>query len=50
MAKPYLECRIFGGMSIEETAEALAISVSTVKREWAAAQAWRYRELREESA
>lgn len=45
-----VECRIFGGMSIEETAEALAISVSTVKREWAEAQAWLYRELREESA
>ena len=45
-----VECRIFGGMSIEETAQALAISVSTVKREWAQAQAWLYRELREKSA
>ena len=45
-----VECRIFGGMSIEETAEALAISVSTVKREWAVAQAWLYRELQEKSA
>ena len=44
------ECRIFGGMSIEETAEALAISVSTVKREWAVAQAWLYRELQEKPA
>jgi RNA polymerase sigma factor (TIGR02999 family) len=43
------ECRIFGGMSIEETAESLAVSVSTVKREWAEAQSWLYRELREKS-
>lgn len=40
-----VECRFFGGMSIEETAEALAISPATVKREWAVARAWLNREL-----
>ncbi len=37
--------RYFGGLSHEETAAALAISVATVKREWAAAKAWLRREL-----
>jgi RNA polymerase sigma-70 factor, ECF subfamily len=40
-----VECRFYGGMSIEETAEALAVSPATVKREWAAARAWLNREL-----
>ena len=40
-----VECRFFGGMSIEETAEALEISPATVKREWALARAWLNREL-----
>jgi RNA polymerase sigma factor (TIGR02999 family) len=35
-----VECRFFGGMSVEETAEALDISVATVKREWSVARAW----------
>jgi RNA polymerase sigma factor (TIGR02999 family) len=43
-----VECRVFGGMSVEETATALSISPATVKREWAAALAWLYREMREE--
>ena len=30
-----VECRFFGGMSIEETAEALGVSPATVKRDWA---------------
>lgn len=42
-----VECRFFGGMTIEETAEALGISPATVKRGWTAAQAWLYRDLRE---
>jgi RNA polymerase sigma factor (TIGR02999 family) len=29
-----IECRVFGGMTIEEVAEAMAISPATVKREW----------------
>lgn len=41
-----VECRFYGGMSIPETALALGISEATVKREWAVAQAWLYRELK----
>jgi RNA polymerase sigma factor (TIGR02999 family) len=40
-----VECRFFGGMSVEETAELLNISPATVKREWATARAWLNREL-----
>ena len=40
-----VECRFFGGMTIQETAEALNISPATVKRGWIMAQAWLYREL-----
>jgi DNA-directed RNA polymerase specialized sigma24 family protein len=35
----------FGGLSIEETAEVMAISTGTVKREWTKAEAWLRREL-----
>ena len=37
--------RFFGGLSHEETAEALGISVITCKREWASAKAWLKQEL-----
>lgn len=40
-----VEMRYFGGMTVEEMAEALAISPTTVKREWAVARAWLYRRL-----
>ena len=40
-----VELRYFGGLSIEDTAEALEISPATVKREWAIARAWLRREL-----
>ena len=40
-----VECRVFGGMTIEEVAEALSISPATVKREWQIASAQLYREL-----
>ena len=40
-----VECRFFGGMSIDETATALGISSATVKRDWAIAQAWLHREI-----
>ena len=40
-----VELRFFGGLSVEETAEALSISPATVKREWAVARAWLRREL-----
>jgi RNA polymerase sigma factor (TIGR02999 family) len=36
---------LFGGCSIQETAEILQISPATMKREWASARAWLYREL-----
>lgn len=40
-----VELRFFAGLSIEETAQALKISPATVKRDWAVARAWLYREL-----
>jgi RNA polymerase sigma factor (TIGR02999 family) len=43
-----VELRYFGGLSIEETAEALDLSAATVKREWSMARAWLYRRLRED--
>lgn len=43
-----VECRVFGGMTIDETAEALDISPATVSRGWGMAQAWLRRELDEE--
>jgi len=39
------ELRYFGGLSVEETAEALSISVATVMREWRITKAWLQREL-----
>ncbi len=43
-----VECRFFGGMSIEETAASLDISPATVKRSWTMAKAWLYNELNEQ--
>ena len=40
-----VELRYFGGMTIEDTAEALDRSPATIKREWAVARAWLRREL-----
>jgi RNA polymerase sigma factor (TIGR02999 family) len=40
-----VELRFFGGLTIEETAEALRISPATVKNEWAFAKAWLRLEL-----
>jgi len=40
-----VEMRFFGGLSIEETAEALGISARTVHTEWAFARAWLYKTL-----
>jgi len=42
-----VECRFYGGMSVDETAEALATSPATVKRDWTAARAYLNRELAE---
>lgn len=43
-----IELRFFGGLTIEETAEALNISPATVKREWAMAKAWLYESLKKQ--
>lgn len=40
-----VECRFFGGMSVEETATALGVSPRSVKRDWAFARAWLLREM-----
>jgi len=40
-----VEMRFFGGLTVEETAEALSISPITVKRDWSLARAWLYGEL-----
>jgi RNA polymerase sigma factor (TIGR02999 family) len=40
-----VELRFFAGLSIEETAEVLGVSDSTVKREWRVARAWLLREM-----
>ncbi len=42
-----VECRYFGGLSFEETAEALGISIATAKRDWRTARAWLYAALHE---
>jgi len=43
-----VECRFFGGMTEEETAEATGLGLRTVKRDWAKARSWLYRELFED--
>jgi RNA polymerase sigma factor (TIGR02999 family) len=40
-----VEQRFFGGLSIQETAQVTGLSPATVKREWAVARAWLYREI-----
>jgi RNA polymerase sigma-70 factor (ECF subfamily) len=44
-----VELRFFGGMSVEETAEALGVSPITVKRDWSTAKAWLHRAIKESS-
>jgi RNA polymerase sigma factor (TIGR02999 family) len=41
-----VEMRFFGGLSVEETAEALHVSRDTVMRDWKLAKAWLLRELK----
>ena len=41
-----VEMRFFGGLSVEETAEALDVSVETVHRDWRLARSWLLRRLR----
>jgi RNA polymerase sigma factor (TIGR02999 family) len=40
------ELRFFSGLSVEETAQVLGVSVATVEREWQAARAWLYAALK----
>ena len=40
-----VELRYFGGLSLEETAESLGISLMTVRRDWRAAKAWLFKRL-----
>lgn len=40
-----VELRFFGGLSLEEVAEVLRVSVSTVRRDWRMAQAWLHQQL-----
>jgi RNA polymerase sigma factor (TIGR02999 family) len=42
-----VECRFFSRMTIRATADALGVSPATVKRGWATARAWLYRDLKE---
>ena len=44
-----IELRFFGGLSLKETAEALQISVASVRRDWALARAWLHRRLSRET-
>jgi RNA polymerase sigma factor (sigma-70 family) len=40
-----IELKFFGGLSLQETADVLRVSVGTVRRDWSLARAWLYREL-----
>lgn len=42
-----VELRFFGGLSIEETARALDVSVATANRDWVTAKAWLFRRLKQ---
>jgi RNA polymerase sigma factor (TIGR02999 family) len=44
-----VECRYFGEMTIDDTAEALGISASTVRRDWEKARGWLHKELKSQS-
>ena len=44
-AAKVVELRFFGGLGNDEVAEALGVSLATVKRDWAVARAWLHREL-----
>lgn len=43
-----VECRFFGGMTIEDTASVLGLSPATVKRDWTDARTWLFSEIRKE--
>jgi RNA polymerase sigma factor (TIGR02999 family) len=41
----FVECRFFAGLTLEETAEALGVSLATAKRDWTLCRAWLNREM-----
>ena len=45
-----VECRFFGGLTEEETAQTLSVSRRTVAREWVVAKGWLYQELDDDDA
>jgi len=45
-----VEMRYFGGLSVEETAEAMGVSIATVNRDWRLARSWLIREMNRESS
>ena len=45
-----VELRFFAGLSVEDTADALDMSPATLKRRWALARAWLFRELSERAS
>jgi RNA polymerase sigma-70 factor, ECF subfamily len=45
-----IECRIFAGLTLEETAATLGLSTKTVQRTWAAAMAWLRKEIAQPNA
>jgi RNA polymerase sigma-70 factor, ECF subfamily len=45
-----VEMRYFGGLSVEETAEALGVSIGTVNRDWRLARSWLIRHMNRESS
>jgi RNA polymerase sigma-70 factor, ECF subfamily len=45
-----VELRFFGGLSVDETAEALGVSIRTVHADWAFARAWLFRRLTDATA
>jgi RNA polymerase sigma factor (TIGR02999 family) len=44
-----VEMRFFGGLSLEETAAAIDLSVTTVRRDWTLTRAWLFRELKKKN-
>ena len=45
-----VECRYFGGLTEEETADALGVTARTVRRDWVKAKAWLFAELQGSAA
>lgn len=45
-----VECRVFGGLTLEETARALGLSIRSVQRSWTTARAWLRKELGDRAA